>query len=513
MLRWEIIFAVGLATRLALVSPALALEPVDDLGQMAPEAPSATLCVADAPIGCRASLQAAVNAASPGDTIKVTIGSFDAHVTITKPLTLLGGYAYDLTTRQPGVSTIGAITVSAVVRVDGFTLGRAYVAAGGALTLNADRFGMGRSPLDAGLAFVSGESASVPVTVTNSVFVGPGGGSPSANQKVLFESARYSITHVTARNFSAIASGAILTAMNSIFDRGAGGYCSPAMSAYCRTTLSLADFQRNLFNGEIGADLQSQITETGAITGDPGFIQADADLHLLAGSLALDKAFDVTGLDADDLPRARAGKNYAYSPVDTARDLGAFEAANVDRAFAGPVSAFRVVAPWTTITVTHALALSYMNYVGAHFSNTVRGAMPLSVVSLDPNEHSGTTPGEIINLTSVLQTGGSACGTTSDHVIYSYRVQVCTPGVQCIPPPIPIVSDRYQMAPSYSLSASLAAPVAAAPSGAIALSRINFASASNCGAIASAGIAGPWSIPPQSVAGSLLSGQAATFVF
>jgi hypothetical protein len=81
--------------------------------------------------GCFATIQAAVDAAGSGDTVRVVAGVYPERVVINKNLTLLGGCTTSAcTTRNPGTSTIhggGSGTVirisnGAVVTVDGFTI-------------------------------------------------------------------------------------------------------------------------------------------------------------------------------------------------------------------------------------------------------------------------------------------------------------------------------------------------------------------------------------------------------
>src|SRR6266404_5875185 len=66
-------------------------------------AQAATSCVNPGGTGgCYSSIQAAINAASPGDTITVAAGTYNESVTIDKTLNLLGAQAgIDARTRTP----------------------------------------------------------------------------------------------------------------------------------------------------------------------------------------------------------------------------------------------------------------------------------------------------------------------------------------------------------------------------------------------------------------------------
>ena len=76
------------------------------------------------------SIQGAVNAAKPGDTIDVAAGTYNENVFINKPLTLLGDQAgvnpiTGLRSNPANESTVdGSITIqsTANVRIDGFSL-------------------------------------------------------------------------------------------------------------------------------------------------------------------------------------------------------------------------------------------------------------------------------------------------------------------------------------------------------------------------------------------------------
>ncbi|MGO9599563.1 MAG: nitrous oxide reductase family maturation protein NosD [Isosphaeraceae bacterium] len=81
-------------------------------------------------VGPGGSIQAAVNAAKPGDTIKVAPGTYNENILIEKPVTLLGAQAgvnpiTGLRTNPANESTIdGSIAVQSTskVRIDGFSL-------------------------------------------------------------------------------------------------------------------------------------------------------------------------------------------------------------------------------------------------------------------------------------------------------------------------------------------------------------------------------------------------------
>lgn len=81
--------------------------------------------------GCFATIQAAINAAGSGDTVRVVAGVYPENVTITKNLTLLGGFNdTTLTGRTPrssildggGANSVVKITNGAAATLDGFTI-------------------------------------------------------------------------------------------------------------------------------------------------------------------------------------------------------------------------------------------------------------------------------------------------------------------------------------------------------------------------------------------------------
>jgi hypothetical protein len=81
--------------------------------------------------GCLATIQAAINAAGSGDTVRVVAGTYPERVVITKNLTLLGGCTTSAcTTRNLGTSIINgggsgvviSIIQGAAVTIDGFTI-------------------------------------------------------------------------------------------------------------------------------------------------------------------------------------------------------------------------------------------------------------------------------------------------------------------------------------------------------------------------------------------------------
>jgi len=80
-----------------------------------------------------ATIQAATNAASDGDTIMVATGTYTENITVTLGITLTGGWDADFTTQSPGdsiidgqglgrVISITCATSDTVVTVDGFTI-------------------------------------------------------------------------------------------------------------------------------------------------------------------------------------------------------------------------------------------------------------------------------------------------------------------------------------------------------------------------------------------------------
>ena len=80
-----------------------------------------TLCVGGP--GCYATIQAAINAAQPGDTIRIGAGSFTGGVTITKSLTLTGVSATATKIVGGGpVVTIGSATTSPTVNLTSLTI-------------------------------------------------------------------------------------------------------------------------------------------------------------------------------------------------------------------------------------------------------------------------------------------------------------------------------------------------------------------------------------------------------
>src|SRR4051794_15862552 len=84
LLRYPLL-AAGAAAVMALASPTFA---------GAPPVSAASSCVTPGgPAGCLSPIQAAVTAASPGDTITVAAGTYKESVTITKPLILRGAGA------------------------------------------------------------------------------------------------------------------------------------------------------------------------------------------------------------------------------------------------------------------------------------------------------------------------------------------------------------------------------------------------------------------------------------
>ena len=87
----------------------------------------ATTCVDPAGGGCAfTTIQAAVTAASAGDTITVVAGTFPEDVTITKALTLQGAQAgVDARTRSGAETRLRSVAITANdVTIDGFTFWR-----------------------------------------------------------------------------------------------------------------------------------------------------------------------------------------------------------------------------------------------------------------------------------------------------------------------------------------------------------------------------------------------------
>ena len=104
---------------------------------------AAELRVSNPCVGCtHTSIQAAINAASSGDTIKVAQGTYPENLSVSKAVILLGGYSTaNWTTRGPASSTVingsgssnSVIQVYANATIDNFTItgGSGYPAPGG----------------------------------------------------------------------------------------------------------------------------------------------------------------------------------------------------------------------------------------------------------------------------------------------------------------------------------------------------------------------------------------------
>jgi len=478
----------------------------------APQAPEAAIrCVADiAGLGCFSTLKQAIDASSNGDTILVTNGNFDTHVTVTKALTLLGGYGYDLVSRQPGISFIGALTVVAPVTLDGFTLGKVWVAAGGAFTSNANRFMQSRNPFLDESTFIRGAALSVPVTVTNSVFVGAP--TPMRLSPQLFSMGNFTVKHVTARHFTNIAANGVLTISNSVFDWGQSSMVCLKDGALlpCRLVQSVGYLSRNIFSGTVGADLSSTIiSETGSMVGDPGFVDPNSDLHLLTGSPAIDAATDSDGVDADGLSRPRSGKYGNYA--DLRRDLGAFEAGILFRVFGNRLSRSHTVAPNKPVTLVHAFMNEARAPLTALFSDTMimgpgQNWRPIGAgdasgnaatpVLLDPASIDLLQPGERFSITSTLNVGWAVCGTRDVYAIYTYQSQACSPGYACVPPPKAIAVDVLEISSVGWLTATMPTTRTTAYPGQIISTTLVVDTQTNCASTIESGIMGQWLLGP-----------------
>ena len=106
-----------------LVGPALALALGTLLfGGHARVASAATLCVSsDGSGGCYTSIQAAVNAASPGDAVNVAPGDYQESVTISSPMSLIGSGASATTIDAAGADNAVQIMADGVW-LQGFTI-------------------------------------------------------------------------------------------------------------------------------------------------------------------------------------------------------------------------------------------------------------------------------------------------------------------------------------------------------------------------------------------------------
>ncbi|MEW5960071.1 MAG: hypothetical protein AB1801_20300, partial [Chloroflexota bacterium] len=118
----QFILAIGTAIIALLAALILLAGPVAALDQCA--APGGAG-------GCHPTIQAAINAAGSGDTVRVVAGVYPENVVITKNLTLLGGFNdTSFTTRTPRSSIINGgqsnsvvrISNGAAVTIDGFTI-------------------------------------------------------------------------------------------------------------------------------------------------------------------------------------------------------------------------------------------------------------------------------------------------------------------------------------------------------------------------------------------------------
>lgn len=118
----RIIITVGLAVMLVLTALMGLAGPVS----------ATSLCVEPGGTdGCFSTIQAAVDAATDGDTVNVVVGTYSENIIITKDLTLLGGFDdTTLASRTPrssvidggGLGVVVKVTGGAVVTLDGFTV-------------------------------------------------------------------------------------------------------------------------------------------------------------------------------------------------------------------------------------------------------------------------------------------------------------------------------------------------------------------------------------------------------
>ncbi|MBX7213225.1 MAG: hypothetical protein K1X39_04345, partial [Thermoflexales bacterium] len=513
----SLVVSLGLSFQIAFVQtravqaieknlPLAALSPL-----VATQSPVATTaCVADlAGLGCFSTLKQAIDAASNGDTILVTNGNFDTHVTVTKALTLLGGYGYDLVSHQPGISFIGALTVAAPVTLDGFTLGKVWVAAGGAFTSNANRFMQSRNPFPAEVSFIRGANTAIPVTVTNSIFIG----APTVadGQTILFDTGHYTVSHITAHNFSMIGTGGVFTVNNSIFDRGTAIYCLEVMFLYCRFGVAEAYLYRNMFFGVMHIDyLEGSLVESGTIYADPRFVNPDIDLHIHMDSEAVDKAFDYVGRDADDLERPRSSLSGDYS--DLGRDIGAYEANSRFHIFGQHLSALTTTSPNSDVLLTHyftssVLGVASFDEIGYRIQNfltpTSANLMPpissASIIEsafISPTRISQSIPNIPIPITSMLNIGWGQCGERALYGIVAYQSMINAASMPSVRNERFIAIDIVEVVPSYSLKSQIeTARTRALPSQVISTT-ILLSSNTNCPALIEGKVTGEWLLAP-----------------
>jgi Periplasmic copper-binding protein (NosD) len=112
-------FAIGLALTLLLL---VAIAPSSDTARASPGILYASLtCGSPIPEPCYTSIQAAINAALDGDTIRVIQGTYLETVVLTKSLTLEGGWPKDMLGRDWNIytTTIDAHRSGSAIRIKG----------------------------------------------------------------------------------------------------------------------------------------------------------------------------------------------------------------------------------------------------------------------------------------------------------------------------------------------------------------------------------------------------------
>lgn len=120
--------AVQLARFLSIITGVLGIMTISTLA-LGGSAAAATLCVNQGGTGgCLASIQAAVAAASAGDTIRVAEGTYYEDVSVTKPLFLVGAHEHNTIIDATGLVNGIAITGTSDVGVTGFTVKNAETA-------------------------------------------------------------------------------------------------------------------------------------------------------------------------------------------------------------------------------------------------------------------------------------------------------------------------------------------------------------------------------------------------
>ncbi len=98
--------------------------------------------------GTYATIQAAIDATNPGDTIQVRDETFNESLVITKSLTLLGGYEAGFGSRTPRSTTVGNVAARVIdiqgagieVTIDGFEIANGAAGAndGGGIYVNVE---------------------------------------------------------------------------------------------------------------------------------------------------------------------------------------------------------------------------------------------------------------------------------------------------------------------------------------------------------------------------------------